>query len=131
MYSLLKVDTYSIFRHTCMMLEGDTTASASPFSANCADPIGVGVVVTSYHRKAAYVVPTDVQRGTDATKEYVREGLSVSTLDDPSNAISEPNVVVVWLNPITSPTAARYVLDVCGDVPSIVPRAKLAIAPIP
>jgi len=114
-----------------MMLEGDTTASAIPFSANCADPTGVGVVVTSYHRKATYVVPTDDQRGTDATSEYVREGLSVNTLDDASNAMSEPNDVVVWLNPITSPTAAIYVLDVCGDDESIVPRAKLAIAPIP
>jgi hypothetical protein len=85
----------------------------------------------SYHRKDAYVVPTDVQRGTDPTSEYVREGLSVSTLDDAFNTISEPNEVVVWLNPMTSPATARYVLDVCGDDPFILPRAKLAIAPIP
>jgi hypothetical protein len=131
MYSLLNVDTYSTFRHTCMILDGDTTASAIPFSANWADPRGAGDVVISYHRNDAYVVPTDVHRGTDATSEYVREGLSVKTLDEASKAISDPNEVVVWLNPITSPTAARYVLDVCGDDASIVPREKLAIAPIP
>jgi hypothetical protein len=96
-----------------MMLEGDSTASAIPFSANCADPSGVGVAVTSYHRKDAYVVPTDVQRGTEPTSEYVLEGLSVSTLVDALNAMSEPNDVVVWLNPLTSPTAAMYVFDVC------------------
>jgi hypothetical protein len=94
------------------MLDGLTNASAIPFSANCADPIGVGVVVTSYHRKDTYAVPMDVQRGTEPMREYVREGLSVKTLVDASNTISSPNDVVVWLKPMTSPTAAMYVLDV-------------------
>jgi hypothetical protein len=65
---------YSTFRHTDIIFEGVTVASAkelpaTPLEDNCDDPIGVDTVVISYQRNDANAVPVEFQRGTDATRE--------------------------------------------------------------
>jgi hypothetical protein len=91
---------YSTFRHTDMMFEGVTIASASelpatPFDESCDDPIGVETVVTSYHRNDANAVPTEFHTGTDPTREYVREGFRVRVPNDILRVISSPKLVSV------------------------------------